>query len=405
MIKKYSAYIFSIGIMLIFLLTCITGVRVIGKSIYTFHKGSDAKSPTILLDEVFTSVEKGFNDAFFGKDLCINVYGLIQNFLNKDIVFDEEEDKSVLLGSDKKLYFKGNILGADKSDDTQMYLNAEKLNEFYKYLSKNNISFLFVMAPNKFNSEQITLPLDGVPDYNEKSEKFDSFLDKNNIPHINLKQMLNREAKCYSDGFFITDHHWNIDTAFWGFQKIADYLNNNSDFNIEKSLYDKKSYEFKTVKNVFLGSMGKRVGKYYAGTDDITVISPEYDTMFDVEYETKTLGIDVKRHGNYNEAILADEVGYNMYITSDNAQIKVDNLLNNDGHNTLFIKDSFGVPVAAWLSCISDNTWVIDLRYAQEESMVDFVKDKKIDTVIILYNVQAFESEEFFVFDEVSTGK
>ena len=118
----------------------------------------------------------------------------------------------------------------------------------------------------------------------------------------------------------------------------------------------------------------------------------------------KTLNKPVVREGSFKEAILNGEPTYDMYITSDNSMIHVDNELNTNGKRVLLIKDSFAVPVAAWLSCIVDELWIVDLRYEQTASVKQYIQDYEIDTVIVLYNPDALNSEVFFNYNEVSKG-
>ena len=47
----------------------------------------------------------------------------------------------------------------------------------------------------------------------------------------------------------------------------------------DEEALDIKNYEVNTYRNWFLGSIGKRVGIYYAGIDDIDLIYPKFDTL------------------------------------------------------------------------------------------------------------------------------
>ena len=69
------------------------------------------------------------------------------------------------------------------------------------------------------------------------------------------------------------------------------------------------------------------------------------------------------------------------------------------------VKDSFGVPVSAWLACCCDELWVMDLRYTQEESVKNFIVNHGIDVVIVFYNPEVLSSELFYIFSEASMGK
>lgn len=71
----------------------------------------------------------------------------------------------------------------------------------------------------------------------------------------------------------------------------------------------------------------------------------------------------------------------------------------------LYIKDSFGIPLAPWLACSCDELWMLDLRYKQEMSVMGYIEDKKINCVIILYNPGMLGTDFLFDFNNVSSGK
>lgn len=344
---------------------------------------------------------KGWNEGIVFRKQMIDIYGWIQRKMGKLIVYDSDNSKTVVMGDDCKLYYKGNVTGED--DEDTMWQNADKLIEMKRYCNSHGICFLFVIAPDKYN-KNVKLPIE-CKDYFETTCAFTEKLKNSNVNSLNLQEKLTNEYDNYSDGFFVTDHHWNIHTAFWGFQCIAENLNDVYGANVAKELFNKENYSSEVVKRDFLGSMGIRVGKYYAGEDSVELIAPKFKTSFSVKYNTKTRKTAIHREGSFVESLIEKGNGYNMYITSDNSFIHVDNKLNNDGKRIMLIKDSFGLPIAAWLSCICDELYEVDLRYKQELSVIDMLKKYDIDTFIILYNPGMLGTGFAFDFYKVSAGK
>ena len=45
--------------------------------------------------------------------------------------------------------------------------------------------------------------------------------------------------------------------------------------------------------NSYLGSLGRKVGKYYAGLDDFALIYPKFKTSFDVKMKSYDYELDL----------------------------------------------------------------------------------------------------------------
>lgn len=405
--NKIITYVFSSILLIGLVVTCATGVRPIGKALYKYYNNIENYSGFDKVDNLISTVDDSFTNSFFIRDTCVDLYGLIQRIIGKDFIVDSDPSKTVLKGSDNKLYFKGNVTGDYVGEDA-FENNINSVTELYKYCKDKNINFLYVNAPHKYNSYSVKLPIVSscIDDYSEDSALFIKKLSVNGVPALDLMAKLKEDYSNYSDGFFITDHHWNIRTAFWGYSNICNKLNSvNKSSLIDPMYYDLGNYKVTTYKDSYLGSMGIRVGKYYVGKDDVDLISPKFPTDFTLEYESKTLKKKISRSGDFMSSLINGDISYSMYLTSDNSHIFVDNKLNSDGNNVLLLKDSFGIPVSAWISCWADELHILDLRYEQDCSVEDFINEKNIDTVIILYNPEVLESKILYNFTDTSIGR
>lgn len=407
--KKLVSIGFSTMLMACLILTCAFSVRPIGKDLYGYYQSMGTMGLLDSIDSLFSTVEKTMTNNFILREVCIDVYGLIQRIEGKNVVEDAAPDKAVLKGNDGKLYFRGAVTNEGNGDDQvknrEIYRQtSSSVIDLKQYCDSNGTELLYVTAPHKYAASAVTLP-ENKEDYLDETILFSQLLTDGGVRNINLMKELLEGEKPYSDGFFITDHHWNIRTAFWGFQRICEAFTQDGSIQIDERLFAKESFTIYTHPDVFLGSMGVRVGKYYTGMDAIDVIAPRYPTDFRVAYHTKTLEKNIEKAGPFSESILDEKISYNMYITSDNPLIHVENRETPNGKRFLLVKDSFGVPVAAWLACCCDELWVMDLRYAQAESVKEFIVNHEIDAVIVLYNPEVLSSELFYNFSEVSMGK
>lgn len=405
--KKLSVILFILCLTLGLVLTCIFGMREIGSDLFKFVKNEKEGFSLDSVDRLFSTVDGTLSDNFVLHGGCIDIYGLVQKLEGRTTVYDADKSKTVTKGTDGKLYFVSNVLdetGGDDNLEERLKANAGSLEKLKKICDENGAVLLYVDAPGKYDTSIVTSSADKLSDPVAKSSYFEKMLNENDVASLNLTQAYKNEFDSYTDGFFITDHHWTIKTAFWGFQKICQKLNSLDGFEKIDGLYfDSDSYETVTIPDCYLGSMGVRVGKYFAGMDDMDIIFPKFDTKFEVCYETKTLGKTVKESGDFKKVIHGDKPEY-YYITSDNSEVFVDNLLINNGHKVLLVKDSFGVPVSGWLSCLADELTILDLRYEQKKTLYDYITDNEIDTVIVLYHSDMMGNTSMFNFDGVSSG-
>ena len=126
------------------------------------------------------------------------------------------------------------------------------------------------------------------------------YLTDYKINSINLKDLSAEQNIGLFDLFYKTDHHWKSSTGLWVAAQITERLNELFDMSLETDLLNPDNYIVERHAGVFLGSQGKRVGKYYAGVDDYEIIFPRYSTEFDVEY----YNVDEMRTGDFQDAFI-----------------------------------------------------------------------------------------------------
>lgn len=166
------------------------------------------------------------------------------------------------------------------------------------------------------------------------------------------------------------------------------------------------NYNRITYEGCFLGSQGRKTGRYYAGADDFTLIYPKFATNYELE---SSIMDDMKLTGRFEEALLATPVFrqtntpydtdlYMSYMYGNQAYAHIENLDNPEGLNICFIKDSYAVPFAAFTSLRCNHVYLLDPRY-YEESMEDFINEHDLDYVVVMFSPEDL-SEEFFTFGE-----
>ena len=390
--NKWIIGLFCVSITLGGLLTLITQAPAIGKATLTTMNQEIAKSNT-LVDKLFsaitgftTGIDNGLKDYVYQKEFFVDWYGLGENLLGRNYVRDTNPSNTVLKDNNDILQFI-----TFKSDETNVSNNLIHLNE---QLKAEDIPLLFVQAPSKVIEGFTQLP-PSIEDYsNANMDNLLASLEKGGVDYLDLRSLVEEDALDKETLFYRTDHHWTNETALWATSKIiaAAHQQSNIDLDPDEIIQDTSNFQNTTYKNVFLGSQGRRVGQYYDGVDDYTLITPTFETDYSVTiYKT-----DGSRtyEGDFNEAILNENYldmndtvytnRYASYFGGDFPEVVIENNLNTDGKKVLIVKDSFALPVSAYLSTVTKEVRMLDIRYNTIDDVEAYAKEHQVDMVIFL---------------------
>ncbi len=295
----------------------------------------------------------------------ITFYGLLQRIAFKNVVDDSVAARRTYRMTDGSLTF---ILG---DEDLSAY--SENLIALKKRLDAQGIDLLFVAAPYKVDEKNPLLPR-GVKDYSNK--RLNSLLEAaraGGVDCIDLREEMRLDGLRQSDYFFITDHHWTTQAAFWAFGNIAEKLENDYGFEVDPKYTDIENYNVETFKEVYLGSEGERTGPLYAGVDDFTLITPKFETDFDftdVIASTTTRGAFEDVLVDRAQITAGDIYSRNSYLAyTANNDVIIKNRQNTDGSRVLMVRDSFSRLFTPFMSLISGEVNCIDLRRDKELSL------------------------------------
>jgi len=138
------------------------------------------------------------------------------SFYNKGIslIFGESAEEEVILGKDGWMFYAQTLSdyeGSDKMSEREVFSSSRVLWLMNEYAKKNEMDFLFVIAPNK-NS----LYPDKMPDFYPRAEgKSDAqrlmdLLEENKVSYVDLFEVIGSEAKPL---YLKTDSHWTTEGA------------------------------------------------------------------------------------------------------------------------------------------------------------------------------------------------
>ena len=264
------------------------------------------------------------------------------------------------------------------------------INNFSQFLQTNNVSLLYISHPPKTSPEIVY----NFTDWSNKNiDALVAGLKNYGIPYIDLRENILTEDRDWHSLFYNTDHHWRAESGLWASKIIADKLNSEFGFDLDTSLLNLQNYNYKVYENWFLGSIGKKVGHYLAKPDDFTLITPKFETKFDVwrtinsRFATKEENIPFDSvFIDFNPFIKKDFYNsntYGAYCFGDNLGF-YHNKLNMNGKKILFLEDSNTNVIIPFFAIINEYIISWDLRHF-DGSLETLIKKEMPDIVVISY--------------------
>lgn len=257
------------------------------------------------------------------------------------------------------------------------------------------IPFMYIYAPQKQYFGEF-------PEYVENTarkegDQFVSELRKRNVNVLSLAEKMIEQDMKMEDSYFITDHHWTPETGFWAAGEICKKLNSDYGFEWDSKITDISNYNTKVYEDWFLGSQGKKTGRFFTplGVDDITLITPKFETDLSVKdkgkvrtgkFENTIIGlnkIETKGLHTYNP--------YAAYSLGDFAEQTIENNLATNNTKILVIRDSYACAVTPFIALTSKSMRVLDLRKdlhgeACIDSVSEYINEYQPDYVMVLYS-------------------
>lgn len=293
------------------------------------------------------------------------------------------------------LLLKSNTLShakIEKANDFGKHL--EKTVEFANFTKKLKIPFIYVASPFKVSTSKDNMPLGAEIFANENTDIFLKGLSEAGIDTLDLRPLLSSNSEQVNKYFYRTDHHWNPDGAFVAFQNVMVKIEM---IKFENGVFDKKFTNVKfwkrnENKEWFLGSRGKRVGTLFAGTDSLiwytprfsskmSLVVPHHKQIFKGDFVAANIRkqyIQKRDYFNYN--------AYCVYIGGDYPIVHHRNITAPNKMKVLVLKDSFVLPLQAFMSTEFSELDVIDPRYYKASTIAEYILWTKPDLVLLVRN-------------------
>ena len=341
--------------------------------------------------------ENRIQEQFLWRYGWINVNGLFYRTAGMTIIPGSGGNYDVYkLSGGQIMYNKG------RNKDMPEY--AEKVIKLRDQVEDMDIKFMYAQLPFKIKNNK-AMPPGTKTGGNKNADEMVKLLREKDVDVINIKEEIEKAGFDWEPLFFTTDHHWKPETGMWASGLIMKHLGEEYGFSVDSSHYDYDSYDKQTYSNYMLGAVGRRVGAWYAGLDDIDIVYPKFDTDMDFTGEAKG-GTD-NRSGAFEDAVyLWDNIAkrsdfinnsYSTYIGKEYAASELINNLNKDGPRILLIRDSFSCVIQPFIALDASDVIAIDLR-RYKKSIKAACEKYDPDIVILAYNPSAFSKKQFDFF-------
>lgn len=340
-----------------------------------------------------TEVHDALVSGTVGKYAFVNLNGLYCKLTGRSIC------NQVMLLSNGML----TNLNPEKED---MRPAADAISALAAFSEDEGAQFLYVLSPAKMDAENALL-IPGESDHsNENGDELLSMLRAAGVDTLDLREALARTPEQIEQYFFRTDHHWNFTGAFEAYRILTAQLAERFPAaNIDLSRADIANWEAHTLRSWMLGSQGKRTGIYFGGTDDITYYTPRFAAESSCDIPAYSGG-SAYYEGSFEDANLrTDEYlrsrpdyftssPYDMYIGGEYALVRHRSDSAPSALRVVIVKDSFVIPVQAFLSTQFQYIDVLDPRYESAETVAEHICAVQPDVVIVMLSAQSAGSYE-----------
>jgi len=280
-------------------------------------------------------------------------------------------------------------------NDAVIEQTADSCAELSNFCKKENIPFMYIYAPQKQYFGSFPTGVNNTT--REEGDKYVAALRKRGVNTLSLAEKMIEQNIKMEDAYFITDHHWIPETGLWATGEICKKLNSDYGFEYDAKTLDIKNYDVKRYEDWFLGSQGKKTGRYFTplGLDDISLITPKFETEVELKdkrgVKTGALEDTVYEKYRIEEKALHTQNPYATYSGGDFPEQVIINKKATNNKKIVIVRDSFACTVTPFLALNVAETRILDLRKGLHgnsviKSVSEYAKKHNADYVMVLYS-------------------
>lgn len=332
---------------------------------------------TVTSGVFFKKFETYFSDQLYGRDEIIKAYTKEQLLLHRSII------NNIVVAKDNWLLYNPSTQRMYKDID-------QSLAKLQELSDETGVEIYFAATPYKMNILKNIYPSFINEQLGVENQKYFMSHLPSSVHGINMYQYF---KDTYSQDqletmYFKTDHHWNIDGAFAGYQKII------NDISASSKLFKGKPLEKENLKLVcnnksaFVGTLNLRLYSIIDTKDEkICYYSPFFNPNKGKVVAKQIYGENLTNIKDiYAAGFTRDTVFYGHLFTWDLPEINFEYQNTGNDLHLLVLKDSYVNPIQPFLAQHFNKTSILDIRHYHEKTVAQYIKDNKIDIVLVAYN-------------------
>lgn len=271
----------------------------------------------------------------------------------------------------------------------------ETVAEFSNWVEETlNCPYLYIQAPAKLCAldQEQQLPLPEMTNANQQTDWLLEHLAELGVDTLDLRESLHADGLNHYDCFYVTDHHWTMDTGLWAADVMAAELEERYGLAMDMSPLDPEKYEQRVWEDAFLGSQGRKVTLSYAHPEDFILPVPTF--AIDLHLTVPPWGSDFSGGFEilYNESAIPSpdyyrSNSYGAVLMGDCPYLVVENKDHSEGPVVAILRESFAIASGPYLSLAAGEVHFIDARY-YEGSVKALLEEIQPDIVVSLLNAQ-----------------
>ncbi|WP_395761215.1 secondary cell wall polysaccharide O-acetyltransferase PatB1 [Bacillus sp. 3G2] len=391
--KKLGNLILLIGFLTIIFSFGILSVLKTDRAISPVENRPLAQKPALTKEALlngsfFKDFETYTNDQLIGRDEFIKSYTIAQIDMGKSLIND------IILTDDRWLL--KNPAWTKKYNEIDQSMPA--INDLSQFLKEQNVEFYFALPPSKTNALSFKLPSHI---YTYAQDNLNYFLKKlpADVKPIKLMEQFkqNYTNEEIQDMYFKTDHHWNMDGAFVGYQYIMNSIGQQSSIYKGKEI-KKEDYTRTCAQNKHLvGSFNNQLYQLIDATGEkLCYYTPKDGFNFtSVTAKDVTGTVHQNLDSIYGVEKQKDTTSYAGYYTDDYPEIVFENNNAPNEVRALVLKDSFANAIVPHLAQSFKHTSILDLRHYHEKDVYQYIKDNNINMVLFVYSDSNLSGDMF----------
>jgi hypothetical protein len=163
--------------------------------------------------------------------------------------------------------------------DVALSAYSDSIASFSAYLKKRGIPLLFVNAFCKPDLSECGFLRGEQDGLNPSVDAFLAKFKERSVDVMDLRAVAYAEGCSIAKMMYRTDHHWTTEGGFYAASKIIARICEILGCEVDSSVCDIGCYELTVYPRAHLGSYGRRVGPYFAGIDNYSLIEPRFETQ------------------------------------------------------------------------------------------------------------------------------